>query len=228
VKPELFPDFRTVPLFSKVGPQELGRLTACSFVQQFPAELVLQSQDATPDFLFAVVSGSVEVTAHHGDAVDTVEVLEPGSVFTLAAVVSNAPALASVRTTMRSRVIMTPASHVRELIAEDNVFAGAVLGALAESTRALVRRLHNQKMRNSTERLANWVANRSRSLGCDRFEIPHQKRVLASLLGMTPENLSRAFGALETHGVMMSGRRVEVVDAEALARLAASTPLIDG
>jgi CRP/FNR family transcriptional activator FtrB len=43
-----------------------------------------------------------------------------------------------------------------------------------------------------------------------------EKRLLASLLGMTPENLSRAFGVLGKHGISVEGTKVRIVDHAAL------------
>jgi CRP/FNR family transcriptional regulator, transcriptional activator FtrB len=55
----------------------------------------------------------------------------------------------------------------------------------------------------------------------------HEKRVLASLLGMTPENLSRAFAALQRHGVTVEGAVVTLRNISALEGLAKPDPLID-
>ena len=51
--------------------------------------------------------------------------------------------------------------------------------------------------------------------------------LLASLLGMTPENLSRTIAGLEPHGVVFRGRTIHVRDLSALKRMACPTPLID-
>ncbi|HJS81013.1 MAG TPA: helix-turn-helix domain-containing protein, partial [Vitreimonas sp.] len=55
----------------------------------------------------------------------------------------------------------------------------------------------------------------------------HEKRVLASLLGMTPENLSRAFAALQARGVNVQGAIVTLSNVAALEALAKPDPLID-
>jgi CRP/FNR family transcriptional activator FtrB len=55
----------------------------------------------------------------------------------------------------------------------------------------------------------------------------HEKRILASLLGMTLENLSRAFAALRKHGVSVNGAAVTIANAAALHALAKPDPLID-
>jgi CRP/FNR family transcriptional activator FtrB len=55
----------------------------------------------------------------------------------------------------------------------------------------------------------------------------HEKRVLASLLGMTPENLSRSFSALQNYGVSVQGAVVTLANIAALEQLAKPDPLID-
>ena len=43
---------------------------------------------------------------------------------------------------------------------------------------------------------------------------------ITELLGMTPENLSRAFSALAAHGVNVDGSVVQIVDRDRLAAFA--------
>ena len=66
-----------------------------------------------------------------------------------------------------------------------------------------------------------------RAGGANVLDLQIGKRHLASMLGMTPENLSRAFGALQAHGVTVEGRQITIDDAERLARYAKPSPLID-
>ena len=60
------------------------------------------------------------------------------------------------------------------------------------------------------------------------FTLPVEKRLIASYLGMTPENLSRALKLLEADGVTVRGAVVTVTDHDKLAALARPDPLIDG
>ena len=60
-----------------------------------------------------------------------------------------------------------------------------------------------------------------------RFTLPADKRTIAALLSMTPENLSRSFGALNNHGVRVQGPMVHIDDLDALEKFAQPNPLID-
>jgi CRP/FNR family transcriptional activator FtrB len=110
----------------------------------------------------------------------------------------------------------------------DPALCFAVAEELAGCYRGLVRALKNQKLRGGAERLANYlITQRHRQGGEPTFTLPHEKRVLASLLGMTPENLSRAFATLADYGVQVAGPQVTIARPVVLERLAKPTPLID-
>ena len=53
------------------------------------------------------------------------------------------------------------------------------------------------------------------------------KRSLSALLGMTPENLSRAFGTLKPYGVGVNGRTIHLTKIDDLRTLAKPHTLID-
>jgi len=228
VKPELMDAFHSITLFQGISSEALDRLAAMSFLQDFPADVVLAEQSEVPDFLYGVVTGSVAATANYRSGSDTTCVTMAGDCISTSAVVLDMPLLSSLRTVDASRVLLIPASLVRELIASDLVFAGAIAQKTALGARLVVRELHNQKLRTSTERLANWVLRMADEASDEQeLPLPYQKRLLASLLGMTPENLSRTIAGLEPHGVVFRGRTIHVRDLSALKRMACPTPLID-
>ncbi|MEM8852300.1 MAG: helix-turn-helix domain-containing protein, partial [Pseudomonadota bacterium] len=173
-----------------------------------------------------VVEGLVEMYAGHAGRETTVSVVAPVGTFILAAVIRDAQHLQSARTLARSRLLMIPASSIREAIAADPLFAAAAMAQLAQEYRDVVRSLKGQKLRNGAERLANWLLQRSAD-GHATIEMPFEKRVLASLLGMTPENLSRAFKTLQPYGVCVDGTTITLADRADLMTLAKPDPLID-
>ena len=123
---------------------------------------------------------------------------------------------------------MIPGESLRRAMQQDAAFGFAVSQELSGCYRGLVRSIKNHKLRDSTERLANYLlTQRARQGNNDVITLPHEKRVLASLLGMTPENLSRAFSKLSAQGVSVEGASVSFGKVQALERLARPSPLID-
>jgi CRP/FNR family transcriptional activator FtrB len=108
----------------------------------------------------------------------------------------------------------------------DLAFMDAIVAELADSYRAAIKELKNQKLRSGAERLANWLLRHEVRQG-GYVALEFEKRTLASRLGMTPENLSRAFALLRAHGVKATGSRIELARREDLVRFANPDPLID-
>jgi CRP/FNR family transcriptional activator FtrB len=103
-----------------------------------------------------------------------------------------------------------------------------VVTELAQRYRGLVKDLKNQRLRTGIERLANWILAHNEKIGRPgSFRLPIEKKALANLLDMRPENLSRSFAELTKLGVRIDGAAVTIVDIATLTEFAQPDPLID-
>lgn len=219
---------RKLRLFNEVDKSHVDAMLRVSFLQKFPAGVVLIQEGDTADFLHVVVDGKIEVFSAYRDCETTVSVLGSGHCFITAAVVLDRVYLKSARSLTPARILLIPAEAVRRCFAEDAAFARCLACDLAAAYRMLVKELKNQKLRSGLERLANWLlAFRAEQGSVGRFELPFEKKVLAARLGMAPEVLSRSFSALLPYKVKVTGSMVEVRDVDALMKLAHPTPTID-
>lgn len=207
------PEIARLPLFREMDDAKRERVFAGSFLQVFPPQLVLFTQGQHPDFLHVLVDGLVELSAHSAGRDTTMRIVEPVTSFILAAVVNDLPYLMTARTLEPSRVLLVPAALIREIIRQDTALMQATMHELAMAYRDLVRALADMKLRQSAERLGNFLlAQPTMPSPHGLIQLRAEKRVLASLLGMTPENLSRAFGLLAKHGVEARGSVIEISD----------------
>lgn len=219
---------RDVSFFRDADDETFEHAVSGAFLQRFPANTTLLMEGDTVDFLYILLDGAVELGAGWKSHDTTLAILKPISTFILAAVVLDSDALMSAVTLERSEILMVPGESIRRAMRENALFGFAVSEELAGCYRGLVRSTKNHKLRDSTERLANYLlTQRVRQGGDSTITLPHEKRVLASLLGMTPENLSRAFSKLSNQGVSVDGAKVSFSKVEALERLARPSPLID-
>jgi CRP/FNR family transcriptional regulator, transcriptional activator FtrB len=216
---------RTLPLFRDMAAEQFDRLTSDALLQRFPAQVELIQEGDRPDFLHVVVEGLVELYSRRDNDELGFSLLRPYSTFILAAVARDGVYLNSARTLAPSRVLMISAPAVRQTIEEDPAFARAIVGELATAYRRVLKELKNRQFRTSAERLANWLLREMEPES--RMRLPFDKRKLAAHLGTTPENLSRTFAALASHGVDAHGREIVVTDMIALKELARPDPLID-
>jgi CRP/FNR family transcriptional regulator, transcriptional activator FtrB len=206
-----------LPLFRDMTTANFDSLFNAALLQKFPERVILIEEGELPDFLHILVEGAIELFADRDGRETTIDILRPVTTFILAAVIRDESHLNSARTLSAARVLMIPAAAVRDVFGRDGAFARAIVNELADRYRSIVHLLKDQKLRNGTERLANWIlAEERRQGGRGRIELSHDKRTLSALLGMAPENLSRNLAALSSHGVGGSGREILITDRSAL------------
>lgn len=229
MRPDDLPEIRHLPLFRDMLQSNFEQLMQASDAQAYPAGTELIRQGGPADYLHIVLDGSVELYSHWGEQTCTMEVVQPLGTFILAACIKDAPYLMSARTLEKSRVVRVPASDLRAVFRRDPEFAVSTITELATHFRIMVRHAKGLKLRNSRERIAAYLLNLSRQQnGAAQFPLQVEKKLIASYLGMTPENFSRALRTLDADGVRISGTTVQIHDPARLAALARLDPLIDG
>jgi CRP/FNR family transcriptional activator FtrB len=220
---------RALPLFQDVSEAHFEELVSAAFLQRFPQGVTLITEGDLPDFLHIVVDGTVELFGAHDGHETTIEIIEPVATFILAAVIRDEVYLKSARTLAPTQILMIPAATVRNVFGRDAAFARAIVNELAQRYRGIVRALKNAKLRTGAQRLANWILSADALQGGrHQIEIKFDKRVLASNLGMTPENLSRNLSLLAKYGVKSSGRDIVIENQSILEHFARPNALIDG
>ncbi|MFO7920065.1 MAG: helix-turn-helix domain-containing protein [Nioella sp.] len=223
-----YTDVRALHLFEAMDAGSFETLMRGSYVQNFPPQIELITEGEPSDFLHVVLSGAVDLFASWNGRETSMATVRPISTFILAATIKDAPYLMSARTLEKSRIALIPSQDVRAVFDTDNAFARAMVTELAHCYRSVVKAQKDLKLRSSLERLANYLLRQqARAGGTADFALNFEKRRLAAVLGMTPENLSRAFKGLKAYGVQVDGTQVTIRDPEDLARLAKPSPLID-
>jgi CRP/FNR family transcriptional regulator, transcriptional activator FtrB len=228
MRPEDLPDVRALDLFADMETANFEELMQAAYLQRFPPQVQLIAEGEPADFLHVVVEGTVELFAKANNRETTTAIIEPVSTFILAAVLRDAVYLMSARTLAPARILLIPSENIRAVFERDAAFARSMVGELAARYRDMVKLLKNQKLRASVERLANYLIAEHRKQGANgSVSLPVDKRILAALLGMTPENLSRAFSTLAPYGVVVNGAEIALNKLKDLETLAKPTPLID-
>lgn len=227
--PDDFAKLQDVPLLKSLAPETLRDLTKGAFLQRFPSQTVLFRQGELPDFCHVLLEGSVQLTGASSDRRETViEILKPVEAFMSAAVLTDKHYLVSAKVVHPARILMLPAPAFRQSIARDPNLSLAMLASLSRQTRSLVRQVKDLKLRTSTQRLGCYLlVLAAENGGGSNIELPHDKRLIAARLGMTPESLSRAFSTLRKVGVEVHGHSIRLTDAGKLRQSCVPDRLID-
>ena len=228
MRPDDLPAIRNLDLFRAMADDRFETLVQAAYLQSFPPRVELITEGDPSDFLHIILEGSIDLFASWNGRETSMATVRPVSTFILAATVRDATYLMSARTLEKSRIILIPSEDVRAAFDADGDFARAVVRELAQCYRSVVKAQKDLKLRSSLERLANYLLRQQKRAGGDvAFDLPHDKRRLASFLGMTPENLSRAFKSLQNYGVAVDGTCITINDQSDLETLARPSPLID-
>jgi CRP/FNR family transcriptional activator FtrB len=167
-----------------------------------------------------LIRGSVELFSESHDRRLTIAIIRSSNPFMVTSLADDLN-LMSAQTLGSSELLAVPLNVIHALVDTDPAFACAMVRELARDLRTTVEQFKNDRLRNSTERVAEWLLrSESEAGGTGNFVIPFAKGVLASHLGMTPESLSRNLASLAPLGVSVQGRHVSLIDRTALAQFA--------
>jgi CRP/FNR family transcriptional activator FtrB len=223
-----FKEIRDLALFTQMADENFSALMRGAYVQNFPAQIELITEGDPSDFLHVVLSGSVDLFSSWNGRETSLATVRPISTFILAATIKDAPYLMSARTLEKSRIALIPSQDVRAVFDIDGNFARAIVTELAQCYRSVIKAQKDLKLRTSLERLANYLLRQQRRAGgAASFDLDFEKRRLASVLGMTAENLSRAFKGLQPYGLEVDGTRIMITNQAEIERFAKPNPLID-
>jgi CRP/FNR family transcriptional activator FtrB len=217
---------RNLELFRGMKADAFAALARAAYVQTFPPQVQLFSEGDRADFLHVLLSGRVELFASWNCRETTMATLQGVSTFILSASVVDRPYLMSARTREKSQVALIPCEDVRAACDQDGAFARAIIVEIATDCRDAIKTTKDLKLRSANERLANFLLRLHGEMG-PRFELPVEKRRVASILGLTPESFSRSLNTLATYGVTVDGAEVTLADPADLAKLAKPAYLID-
>lgn len=219
---------RAAPLFAAMSEANFRTVREAAVVNRLPKNAPVGKPGERA--LHILVDGAVELYGSHDGQSATIDVKEPVTAINLAGILRNGGSVEQARTVSAARTLAVPAETIRDIFRHDPSFALAVAAELAEGYRDVMRLLMNEKLRTSVERLAAWIIQTCKADGGNQasLELRFNKRILASRLGMAPENLSRNLALLERYGVHNAGRDIMVEDVRRLAEFAKPNPAIDG
>ncbi len=179
---------------------------------------IIFQQDEAAETVYCVANGAVKlsVATKEGDDV-VVEIFHEGASFAEALIFRDAAYPVNATALTDSRLVAVPRKAIEaEMRANPQAFP-AVLQAAFMHLRRLVRQIEQLKATSGVERVAGFLlALAEQDPDQTVITIPYEKQVVASMLGIKPETLSRAFKRLEKHGLRVQGPKVEITNRAAL------------
>jgi CRP/FNR family transcriptional activator FtrB len=219
-----------VPAFAALPDGVLERLAVNARELVVPAGATIYVHGSMPEVLHVLLEGQVGLFGIGADGESTVvEVLRAVDQFNLAAVLTDAPYLMTARALTPARLYLIEAAALRDIVQSEPQLAVAMIVSLSRHYRMLVQQVKDLKLHSTAQRLGCFLLGLAREQrDPKKLKLPYDKQLLAARLGTTPENLSRAFATLRTHGVRTTGPMVSLDDLAGLTEFSAPDTIPEG
>ncbi len=218
---------RGVGFFVPFGRETQARLFSEARVITAGPFRTLFEQEEPARFLWVVIEGMVGLVAAIGPGESClVELAGPAQVIGEAGLFDSRRYPVAARAVTDVRLALIPATAILACIESEPALRRHMLGFLSGRLHALVRQISLLNLMSAPQRLANFLLGLTgRRIGAQTVTLACDRRVIADLLGMTPESLSRSLRRLRELGVRSQGKRTIVVaDPELLRRFSEGEP----
>jgi CRP-like cAMP-binding protein len=170
--------------------------------------------------LFLVIGGQIKLAISSAQGNEKVlGIFGPSQTFGEAEVVMDCPYPFFAQALEDVILLVLPQSELLEVLDRDKNLARGLLGCLGLRLHGLVHDVESYTLRTGTERVIGYLLQHAYLQAQGRMEValPARKQVIASLLHLTPETLSRIFHDLSDAGLIsVKGRHVHIPDADRL------------
>lgn len=205
-----------LPLFLQLSPVQIEQIAAESRERRLvKGEMLFQKGDAARGF-FVVIWGQIKLAFPSPQGNEkVVQVIGPRQSFGEAVMFMDHPYPVFAEAVTDSLVLHIPRKMVVDLLERDTSFGLAMLAGLSIRLHSLVHDVESYSLRSSTQRVIGYLLQHCPhdAEGEVDVALPTSKQVIASLLNLTPETLSRIFHDLSDSGlIVVRGKQVKVLN----------------
>jgi len=168
-------------------------------------------------------SGSVKLSLRSAEGDERVlRIVTSGEAFGEPTAMLGKPCLYDAIALTDSKVMIVPAQAILSLVARDRRFARFMVLALSARSYTVLSEFSAATTQRGAQRLAGYLESLQRKNGT--VQLPVSKTVVAALLGMKKETLSRLFRQFSSEGLIdMTRREIAILDPQGLAACASSS-----
>lgn len=209
------------PLFREVAPEQLAELASACRERRLSRGEILFHKGDKPRGLYLVISGQMKLAISSVQGNEKVlGIFGPQQTFGEAEAVMDCPYPFFAQALVDVVLLVVAQAELLEVLDKDRNLARGLLGCLGLRLHDLVHDVESYTLRSGTERVLGYLLQHAyiHAQGRLEVELPARKQVIASLLHLTPETLSRIFHDLSEAGLIgVHGRHVHIPDADRLS-----------
>lgn len=210
-------------LFKDFQPYEIEKVLSNSQVKQYTKKQILYLMGDQASCFFILLEGQVKLYRETHDGHEAVLAIRfPGETFGKEAIFGNATYPCHAETTQESTVIEIPSSFLQKMANTHDQYDELLLKLMRSNFQDISHlglEAEHAALMTSAQRIGCFIlrACKGQKEGPLTIELPCDKSLLASRLGMQPETLSRSLKQLKQVGVETNGPKITVQDIQKLS-----------
>ena len=217
-----------IALFEGLPQEQLDELSRIVVEQGFKKGQSLFADGMKAAGMYGIISGKVKIYKMSLEGKEQIlHIFGEGEFFGEVPVFAGGNYPAHAEALEDSRFLFFPRAELVRLIQREPSLAMNMLAILSLRLRRFTHLIEDLSLKEVPGRLAAYLLYMSdRDGGSSRLELDITKGQLASVLGTIPETLSRILGRMSQQELIrVEGRKIEILDREALEGLAAGEKL---
>ncbi len=217
-----------IALFEGLPQEQLDELSRIVVEQRFKKGQSLFADGMKAAGMYGIISGKVKIYKMSLEGKEQIlHIFGEGEFFGEVPVFAGGNYPAHAEALEDSRFLFFPRAEFVRLIQREPSLAMNMLAILSLRLRRFTHLIEDLSLKEVPGRLAAYLLYMSdRDGGSSRLELDITKGQLASVLGTIPETLSRILGRMSQQELIrVEGRKIEILDREALEGLAAGEKL---
>lgn len=226
---ELVDQITEIPLFNGLPREQVDKIDNIVVDKRYRKGQTLFSEGSKANGFYIIISGKIKVYKVSLDGKEQIlHIFAKGEFFGEVPMFAGGNYPAHAETLEASRVLFIPRDAFIELLRGEPSLALNMLGILCQRLRRFTHLIEDLSLKEVPGRLAAYFLYLSNpEKGSDTFELDITKAQLASFLGTIPETLSRILSRMsQQHIIQVEGRRIRLLDRQALENLAAGEKLL--
>lgn len=206
------------PFMSALNDETLVKMLNAVTITSIPARQVVFREAAPADFFFCVLSGYVRLYRLNREGREAdIRICGPGDTFAECLIFGDNLYRFNAQAAENATLARFEMRTVRQLAEREPDIARAIMICLSQHLLTTMDCVANDRLHTAPQRVADYLLKSCTVEGGPAsVRLPYQKSLLAGMLGLAPEALSRAFSTLRQAGVTVRGRLVQIGDVNTL------------
>jgi CRP-like cAMP-binding protein len=206
------------PFMTALSNEALLKMLNAATISSLPARHVVFREGMPADHFYCVLGGYVRLYRLNRDGREAdIRVCGPGDTFAECQIFGDDTYRFNAQTAENTTFARFDIRTVQTLAEQEPGIAKAIMACLSQHLLTTMDCVANDRLHTAQQRVAEYLLkNCPVSGGPASLRLPYQKNLLAGMLGLAPEALSRAFSSLRRIGVTVRGRVVQIGDVKAL------------